>query len=133
MRQGPLARPLSRRQRLFILFAGLTTILLLSQIAVRLNQVAPYAFQSVYRGVGTIVALGAVTPEADGAPATGEVTIEVDLGESGTLTGTWRIPEPYWSDLAVGSRLAVIYQIHKLGTEIRILECGVVALSDDIR
>lgn len=132
IRQGPIARPMSRRQRLFVLLAGFTAVILLAQVALKLNRGAPYSFQSVQRGAGTIVAKGELDPGAS-PPVSGAVTIEVALGESRVMTGQGRIPEPYWRKLEIGDRVAVLYQIHKLGQEIRIMECGVVALSDNIR
>ncbi|MDP2324012.1 MAG: hypothetical protein Q8N51_08280 [Gammaproteobacteria bacterium] len=133
MRQGALIRPLSRGQRIFIVLTGLAVIVLLSQIAVKLNQSAPYAFQSVNRGVGTVVAIGDYRAGAGGEGGSGAITLEVAISDSVSMQADWRIPDPYWAALEPGATLAVIYQIDKLKTEIRILECGVVALKDDIQ
>ena len=133
MRQGSLIRPLSRGQRIFIVLTGLAAIVLLAQIAAKLNQSAPYAFQSVIRGEGTVVAVGDYQAGAGGEGGSGEVTLEVAISDSVSMQAAWHIPDPYWAALSPGERLAVIYQIDKLKTEIRILECGVVALKDDIQ
>lgn len=133
MRQGPLARPISRKQWFFILFAGMTAIVLLTQIALTLNRSAPYAFQSVRRGIGTLVSKGEFREGESGKSGSGIITLEVAVGDGVTMGADWSIPEPYWTPLAPGDQLAVIYQVNKLGTEIRLLECGVVALHGDIR
>jgi len=133
LRQGPLARPISRKQWFFILFVGMTTIVLLTQIALNLNRTAPYAFQSVIRGFGTIVEKGVYTDGIGGESGSGGITLEVAVGGGLTMRADWRIPEPYWSELSVGDTLALFYQVNQYGTEIRIRECGVVALKDEIR
>ena len=133
MRQGAMIRPMSRKQRIFTLFAGLLAIVLLSQIALNLNRSAPYAFQPAHRGEGIIVAQGPFVPGSDGKAGEGAITLEIEVRDGVRLRADWRIPEPYWSALAPGVRLAVLYQVNEMGTEIKILECGVVALKGDIR
>lgn len=113
--------------------AGLFSIILLARIAVKLGQSSPYGVQPVHRGVGTIVSRGDFTPGAGSAAGAGAVTIEVVLKDGRRATARWTIPEPYWSALEVGSRVAVLYQVAREDGDIRIVESGVVALDSDIR
>lgn len=132
IRQGPLIHPLSRRQRFFILFAGILVIILLVQIAVRLNQSAPFAYQSILRGEATVQAVEAVETDDGDSAAPGVVTLVVTLDDGRSLTGTWTMPSPFWEALAPGDRVALLYQVDKMRRSIRILECGVVALPDQM-
>jgi hypothetical protein len=132
-RMGPASRPLSRRQRTFMLVFGVAVVAILIQIALNLNRSADYVFQRVHRGTGTVIARGDHTPSAPGEAGSGTVTIEVVVGGTQRFTASHTIPDPYWESLAVGSRVAVLYQVNKLGREMRIVECGVVALPEEIR
>lgn len=127
MRQGrPIGR-MSRRQAVFVIVGFLLSAGLLSQLAVRRARLDPYALQPVVRDEGTIVR---TEPLPEGGGLVGlEVTVE---GEN-VLATEWTIPAPYWAALAVGDRLAVVYQVHPGGTALRVLECGIVALPGRIR
>ena len=125
MRQGSPQRPLSRRQRTFIIIMGLAVVVLLVLIAQRLNRDAPYRFQPVLRGQGTIVALnGADEPE----PA--EIVVEIDVAGMGPVAVTRIMPEPYWSAFEIGDRVAVRYRVSERRTSVQLVECGMVALPE---
>lgn len=127
MRQGrPIGR-MSRRQAMFVIVGFLLSAGLLSQLAVRRSRLDPYGLQPVVRGEGTIIRTEPV-PEGGGL-----VGLEVTVEREKVLATEWTIPAPYWAALAVGDRLAVVYQVHPNGTALRVLECGIVALPDRIR
>ena len=127
MRQGPPIRRMSRRQGIFVIFGFLLSALLLSQLAVRRTRLDPFALQPVIRGQGTIVAT------ERGPEGQGLVTLEVAAQGETPLSAAWNIPDPYWALLEPGDRVGVVYQITNSGTALRIIECGIVALSDKIR
>jgi hypothetical protein len=128
IRQGSPHRPLSRRQRTFIIFMGLTVIVLLLLIAQRLNQDAPYRFQPVLRGQGTIVAL-----EGGDESASTEIVVEIEVAGMGPVVLTRRMPRPYWSAFEIGDRVAVRYRVSERRTSVQLVECGMVALSESNR
>ncbi|MBX3179108.1 MAG: hypothetical protein KF886_17270 [Candidatus Hydrogenedentes bacterium] len=129
-RQGPIAPPLSRGQRAFVILTGAIAIVLLAQVAVNLNRTSDYAFERVRRGTGVIAERG---PGETGAEGGGLVTIEVTLENDRRMRADFRIPAPYWETLPVGATVAVLYQMNQTGDAIQILECGLVALEDGIR
>ena len=98
---------------------------MLSQIALRLNQGAAYVFQPVVRGVATIEALAPIDIPERG----GYVTLAI-VARNRTVTAEWPVPEPYWSALSVGDRVAVAYQLSKSADSVKLFECGLVALPD---
>ena len=112
---------------MFVIVGFLLSAGLLSQLAVRRARLNPYGLQPVVRGEGAIVH---TTPLAEGG---GLVGLEVTVAGDKVLATEWTIPAPYWAALAVGDRLAVVYQVHPGGTALRVLECGIVALPDRIR
>jgi hypothetical protein len=118
---------MSRRQAMFVIVGFLLSAGLLSQLAVRRARLNPYALQPVVRGEGTIIRTEPV-PEGGGL-----VGLEVTVEREKVLVTEWKIPAPYWAALTVGERLAVVYQVHPGGTDLRVLECGIVALQDRIR
>ena len=126
MRQGTPPGRMSRRQRLFVIFLGLMSLGLLSQLAYRLNRDSGYTLQPVKRGVGVIVA----REEADVNAELATVRVEMPVGNPGPLVATCEIPAPYWQNLSVGDRLAVLYRLSKTQQEIQVVECGMVALSE---
>lgn len=133
LRQGPLIHPLSRRQRLFIMIMGGLFILLLVQIATKLNRTAPFALQPVLRGMATVVDKQEIPATAESGAAVGGVTLDVTLDDGKVLRANSTVPAVYWEALTPGSRLAVLYQLDDRRIVLRIVECGVVALPEDIR
>lgn len=127
MRQGPPIRRMSRRQATFVIFTFLLSAVLLSQLAIRRTREDPFALQPVIRGEGTIVQTERV---ADGR---GIVSLEVAVEGGPSLGATWEIPDPYWTSLSPGDRITVVYQVSHSGSALRIIECGIVALPDEIR
>jgi len=123
MRQGPPQRPLSRRQRVFIVIAGLIAIGLLVQIAQRLNRDAPYRFQPSVQGIATVVGLN-----ARGESGAGEIVLEIDVEGGGAMTGRWPVSPPYWEKFVVGDRVAVRYYLSERRTSLKLIECALVAL-----
>lgn len=113
---------------MFIIFMGLISLGLLGQIAYRLNSGAALYLQPVHRGVGAVVA---GTADGDGS-ISGTITIEIDTGQD-VFTVDTHVPSPYWSALKAGDTVAVLYRMNKLGNEIHLVECGLVALPDTIR
>ena len=126
MRQGTPPGRMSRRQRLFIIFMGLVLIGLLSQLAYRLNRDSGYTLQPIKRGIGVIVS----RDEADLNAESVTMLVEMPVGKPGPLVAPCEIPAPYWQALAVGDRVAVLYQLSKTQQQIQVIECGMVALSD---
>ena len=127
MRQGPPIRRMSRRQATFVVFTFLLSAVLLSQLAIRRARVDPFSLQPVIRGEGTIVA---TERSAEGH---GVVKLEVAVKGAEPMFASWEIPDPYWTSLSPKDRIAVVYQLNNTGTAIRVIECGIVALPDEIR
>lgn len=123
-RQGPPQRPLSPRQRIFIVVMALIFVMLLGKLAYDLNQGAPYVYQPVLRGEGTIVETAPGTEGPDSARITVSI---VDGGQ--TFEAGYAIPAPYGASLAEGDRVAVLYRVSETRQSIQLLECGLVALS----
>lgn len=126
IRQGPPQRPLSLRQRIFIVFMGLAIVILLGRIAYQLNRESPFVYQSVLQGEAVITAKEA---QAAGEGA-GTITIEIDIGGPKMMVANWQVPKAYWKNLKVGDRVAVHYRLGKRKLSIDLVECGVVALPD---
>lgn len=126
-RQGPPIRRMSRRQGTFVIFTFLLSAVLLSQLAIRRARLDPYALQPVIRGEGTIIRT------ERGPEGQGLVTLEVAVEGETPLGAAWNIPDPYWALLGPGDRVGLVYQINNAGTALRIIECGIVALPDEIR
>lgn len=127
MRQGTPIRRMSRRQATFVIFTFSLSALLLSQLAVRRTRLDPFALQPVIRGEGMIVETRR-GPEGEGL-----VTLEVAAEGDTSLGAAWTIPDPYWALLDPGDRVGVVYQLNNSNTALRIIECGIVALPDEIR
>jgi hypothetical protein len=127
MRQGPPMRRMSRRQATFVIVVFLLSAVLLSQLAIRRTRSDPFALQPAIRGEGTIV-------ETERGPeGQGLVRLEIAVEGGASLSASWEIPDPYWALLSTGDRVAVVYQLSHVPTALRILECGIVALPDEIR
>lgn len=127
MRQGPPMQRMSRRMGLFVIFAFLLSAVLISQLAIRRTRLDPFSSQPVVRGEATITETRR-TPDGQTV-----IDLEIALEDSKALKAEWPIPESYWSSLKPGERVALIYQVSATGTDLRVVECGLVALPGGIR
>ena len=98
-----------------------------AELAIRRARVDPFSLQPIIRGEGTIVA---TERSAEGH---GVVKLEVAVEGAEPLYASWEIPDPYWTSLLPKDRVAVVYQLNNTGTALRVIECGIVALPDEIR
>ncbi len=114
---------------MFILFMGVVMIGLLGQLAYKLNSDAANFSRPVQRGEGEIV--GRVPSGAH--PDAGAITVSVALVNGEKREAPWFVPAPYWSQLAVGDRIAVLYRVVDKGATVELVECGVVALPEPVR
>jgi hypothetical protein len=118
---------MSRRQATFVVITFLLSALLLSQLAIWRARVDPFSLQPIIRAEGTIVA------KDRSAEGHGIVKLEVAVKGAEPMFASWEIPDPYWTSLSPKDRIAVVYQLNNTGTAIRVIECGIVALPDEIR
>ena len=128
MRLGPPDYRLSHRQRFIFVVMALIAFGLLGQIAYRLNHGAVFSRQQIQRSEGVVVAREAAPGETD----SGTIAVEIDTGQE-KFTVSTSVPQPYWRQLKIGDRVAVLYRISKLGDSIDLVECGLVALPGENR
>lgn len=124
-RQGPIAPRLTRRQGTFVIAVFLLSLLVIGQIGIRGMNARGTGF--VLRAEGTIDR--AWRDEA----GQGRVALSIHEGGGKPWAAEWPVPDPYWAELAVGDRVAVLFRPARDGEGPRLLECGLVALPDAIR
>lgn len=124
-RQGPLAPRLTRRQGTFVIAVFLLSLLVIGQIGIRgINA----------RGtLGVLRAEGTIDRTWRDETGQGRVGLSIDDGGENPWATEWPVPDPYWAELAVGDRVAVLFRPARDGEGPRLLECGLVALPNAMR
>src|SRR5690606_32915941 len=111
-----------------LVFAGfLASAALIAQFAARRAGRNPFGGRPVIRGEGTVLRK---SPLAGGG---GVLSVEVAAAQGKALVAECEIPEPYWEALDPGARITVLYQTNYSQSQLRIVECGLVALPAEIR